>query len=140
MVKSIIKEIIIILLLLVAIVLALGVLFYDYLPTNKIVPSVETYATSTTVKAELDEEIEEQETVIITYEITSNDLKTYEKTNDYVKGKVNPFSTYSNTVDGDEETNTTSSNSTSGTSTSSSSTSTNSSSSSSTYYSNTGTK
>ena len=40
MVKSIIKEIIIVLLLLIAIILALGVLFYEYIPSNKTVPSV----------------------------------------------------------------------------------------------------
>ena len=38
MVKSIIKEIIIMLLLCVAILLILGVLFYDYIPSNKVVP------------------------------------------------------------------------------------------------------
>ena len=53
MIKSIIKEIIIVLLLLVAVVLALGVLFYDYIPMNKIVPSVASYTTSEEIKKEL---------------------------------------------------------------------------------------
>ena len=94
MIKSIIKEIIIVLLLLLAIVLALGVLFYDYIPTNKLVPSVETYATSESVKAELNEQVTNEETVLVTYEITAGDLNTYAKTNQYKKGKANPFSTY----------------------------------------------
>lgn len=98
MVKSIIKEIIIILLLLLAIVLALGVLFYDYIPTNKTVPSVATYTTSETIKNELAEEETKEDEVIVTYEITASDLKTYEKTKDYTKGKVNPFSTYEATT------------------------------------------
>ena len=57
MIKSIIKEIIIVLLLLLAIVLALGVLFYDYIPTNKLVPSIDTYTTAESIKAELNEQV-----------------------------------------------------------------------------------
>ena len=94
MVKSIIKEIIVVLLLLVAIMLALGVLFYDYIPTNKTVPSVASYSTSENIQKELEEKAIENEKVLVTYEITSQDLKTYEKTKDYKKGKANPFSTY----------------------------------------------
>lgn len=111
MIKSIIKEIIIVLLLLLAIVLALGVLFYDYIPTNKLVPSIDTYATSESVKAELNEQVTNEETVLTTYEITESDLSTYAKTNQYKKGKANPFSTYEeptpdeNTVGGVNNTN-----------------------------------
>ena len=94
MAKTILKEIIIILLLLVAIVLALGILFYDYIPTNKTIPSVEKYSTAENIKTELAESITEDETVLVTYEITSADLKTYEKKGNYDKGKANPFSTY----------------------------------------------
>ncbi len=98
MVKSIIKEIIIILLLLLAVILALGVLFYDYIPNNKTVPSVSTYKTSSTVQNELDEKVTEAEPVLVTYEITSEDLQKLEKSNVYNKGKANPFSTYENKV------------------------------------------
>lgn len=95
MIKSIIKEIIIILLLLVAVVLALGVLFYDYIPTNKIVPDVQDYTTSETVKQELSAELAEDEQVTLeTYKITKEDLDTYGKNGEYNKGKANPFSTY----------------------------------------------
>ena len=94
MAKSIIKEIVIILLLLIAIVLALGIMFYDYIPTNKTIPSVEKYSTAETIKTELEEKIVEEETVLVTYEITSSDLKTYENRGNYEKGKANPFSTY----------------------------------------------
>ena len=49
--KSVLKEIIIILLLCCAICLILGVVFYDYIPTNKVIPStVEPYTTSNTIK------------------------------------------------------------------------------------------
>ena len=115
MIKSIIKEIIIVLLLLVAIILALGVLFYDYIPTNKTVPSVAEYTTSETIKNEINDQVVEGEEILVTYEITAQDLKTYEKTKDYKKGKSNPFSTYNttptNTNDKNNLTNTPESNS-----------------------------
>ena len=48
--KSIIKEIFIILLLCIAIALIFGVVFYDYIPNNKVVPStVEAYKTYNTI-------------------------------------------------------------------------------------------
>lgn len=94
MVKSIIKEVIIILLLLIAVILALGVLFYDYIPNNKTVPSVLTYKTSDSVSKEIAEQIVEEEPVLLKYEITADDLKGLEGTHEYNKGKVNPFSTY----------------------------------------------
>ena len=98
MVKSIIKEIIIVLLLLIAIILALGVLFYEYIPSNKTVPSVATYTTSQSVKDELNEQVTEDETVLVTYEITESDLKTYEKTKEYVQGRRNPFAATEDTT------------------------------------------
>ena len=92
MAKSIVKEIIIILLLLLAVILALGVLFYDYIPNNKTVPSVPTYRTSDSVAKEVNEKITESETVLVTYQVTTDDLKALQKTNTYVPGKANPFS------------------------------------------------
>ena len=101
MVKSIIKEIIVILLLLLAITLALGVLFYDYIPSNKQVPSVVTYSTSESIQTELAEQVKDDDAVLVTYETTAGDLKTYEKGKVYDKGKANPFAPYEdNTPDG----------------------------------------
>lgn len=93
MVKSIMKELIIILLLLLAIILVLGIFLYDYIPTNKIVPKVEQYQVPNNIKQELDASITdiEEESTQIVYEIDGTDLKNYEKTKDYQKGKVNPF-------------------------------------------------
>lgn len=105
MVKSIIKEIIIILLLLLAVILALGVLFYDYIPSNKTVPSVSTYKTAESVAKELQEQVTGDEAVLVTYEITSDDLKQLERTNEYDAGKVNPFSTYQTPVENTQDTN-----------------------------------
>lgn len=97
MFKTVIKEIIIVLLLIIAIVLILGVFLYDYIPTNKIIPKVEQYQVPENIKSELQENINANETqTIITYEIDQGDLKIYEKGKEYRKGKANPFEQYSN--------------------------------------------
>lgn len=98
MVKSIIKEIIIMLLLCVAILLILGVLFYDYIPTNKVVPSKIAYSTPENIQEEIDETIIEANKTKITYEITDADLNIYKQTNSYVAGKKDPFSMEETTV------------------------------------------
>ena len=93
MVKNIIKEMIIILLLALAIILILGVLLYDYVPANKIIPEKISYTTSEKVKNEIqtDSNVDDME-VVITYEIDSTDLNNYKKIHEYVPGKKNPFS------------------------------------------------
>lgn len=95
MVKKIFKEGIILVLLLLAIVLVLGVLFYDYIPTGKVVPIIEQYQTSEDIKKEINETVNTESTeIIVTYEIDNTDLRTYEKSNEYDKGKENPFADY----------------------------------------------
>ena len=62
MFKSVIKEILIMLLLCVAIVLILGVIFYNYIPTNKAIPNkLAAYTTPENVKTEIEEEVEAAE-------------------------------------------------------------------------------
>ena len=93
MVKSVIKEICIMLLLCVAIVLILGVIFYDYIPTNKAVPSkLEAYVTPENVQSEIEEEITQINKVEVTYQITGSDLNLYKQSNSYESGKRDPFS------------------------------------------------
>lgn len=92
--KQVIKEIIIVLLLLIAIILVLGVFLYDYIPTSKIVPKIEQYQVPDNIKEELENSVNDTEDKQpqIVYEIDGTDLKKYEKSKDYQKGKVNPFS------------------------------------------------
>ena len=98
MAKKVIKEIIIILLLCLAIILVLGVLLYEYVPTNKIIPEEVSYTTPEDVKQEIaTSENVEDEQVILTYSLDSADLNNYERINTYVPGKPNPFSDYSST-------------------------------------------
>lgn len=93
MIKKIIKEICIALLLLCVILLGMGILFYDFMPLNVTIPSTPTaYEISEDVKNELELSMDTQtQNIIKTYQIDASDLKLYEKTNDYNKGKANPF-------------------------------------------------
>ncbi len=92
MIKSVIKEIFIILLLSIAILLILGILFYEYIPINRIIPEREAYVTPNEVKEEIDETITETEKVEVTYEVTDSDLNIYQQSGSYIEGKANPFS------------------------------------------------
>ena len=92
MAKNIIKEIIIVLLLILAIILVLGVLLYEYVPANKIIPEKVSYTTPENAKIELETNtnVDDSE-VIITYQIDATDLRNYQKIQEYVPGKKNPF-------------------------------------------------
>lgn len=100
MAKDIIKEIIIVLLLALAIILVLGVLLYEYVPSNKIVPEKISYTTPERVATELltDTNVDDTE-VIITYQIDSTDLRNYQRIQEYVPGKKNPFESIEKTED-----------------------------------------
>ena len=92
MVKSVLKEIFIILLLSIAILLILGILFYEYIPINRVIPEKEAYVTPNEVQEEIAEEITESEKVEVTYEVTDADLNIYKQTGSYTEGRANPFS------------------------------------------------
>lgn len=99
--KSILKEMFIMLLLILAICLVFGVIFYDYIPTNKVVPStVEAYKTSNTVKDEISQEIVDYPKQNITLEITESDLTVYKQDHSYDSGKANPFAAVSSEATG----------------------------------------
>ena len=95
-------------LLILAIILILGILLYEYVPNNKIIPQQVSYTTPENVKEELStsENVDDSQ-VIMTYEVTATDLTNYKKTKDYVSGKKNPFESI-------ESQNTTTENTTSG--------------------------
>lgn len=116
--KSILKEIIIVLLLCLAIILVLGILLYDYVPISKTVPNQVAYTTPEDVKQELIESgaLDESE-VVMTYEVNSDDLNNYKRVKDYKPGKANPFSSYETATEGNT-TNSTNGTSTTGTATS----------------------
>lgn len=108
MTKNIIKETILILLLTLAIILVLGVILYEYVPANKIIPEKVSYTTPEDVKAELETNIneqEEEEELYVDYHIDSTQLNNYKIIQEYVPGRKNPFGEV-----GTEETSATTSN------------------------------
>ena len=138
MAKSIIKEIIIVLLLCLAIMLILGILLYEYVPITKTLPNEVSYTTPDNVKQELLSSSDVDDTqVIMTYEVNQEDLNNYRRVQDYVPGNNDNNSSSNN------NNNSSSNNSNGGSSSSSSSTSNNNNDSSSSgghFFQNTGTK
>lgn len=142
MAKKVIKEIIIMLLLVLAIILILGVLLYEYVPSNKIIPDEVAYTTPEAVQEELSKsENVDNDEVILTYSVDSTDLDNYERINTYVPGKPNPFSPYNETsTSGGDTTQNGSSNGSTNSGNSSGTTNNTTSSGGSAYYPDTGTK
>ena len=99
MIKTIIKEIGIGILLLISIALVLGIVFYDYIPNNKTVPiKIQTYSMPEDIKKDLEQTVPDEQEIVKTYSIDNTDLDIYEATNDYDKGKPNPFAVYEEEV------------------------------------------
>ena len=95
MAKTVIKEIFIFLLLLLVVALVLGIMFYDYIPNNKTVPTaLKQYELAPEAQEELNETMSRSsENIVKTYYIDSLDLSAYASAKDYNKGKVNPSTT-----------------------------------------------
>ena len=102
MAKSIIKEIFVILLVCVAIALVMAVIFYNYIPTNKIVPAkVTAYERPENIETEIS--VETDNTFVMQehdYTVEDSDLNRYRQTQSYNPGKPDPFAEYSEEVQG----------------------------------------
>ena len=82
MIKTVIKEIFVTLLLCIAIVLLLGIIFYDYNPINKVVPNKIAYSVPEDIRNELEEENIQSSTPSIenkVYTIEGSDLNIYKR-------------------------------------------------------------
>jgi len=89
---EIITEFFISILIVACIIVLLSILFYDKISLSKVIPESEEYLISEEIQKELQEtNIDMAEEVVVNYYIDAGDLKKYEKTNEYVKGKSNPF-------------------------------------------------
>lgn len=105
-----IKEVIISLLVCLLVLVGLSFAFYNFIPTNKVIPEKIEYKASEEIKQELGTEVNNNsDNIIKTYEITANDLDQYQKNKDYNPGKKNPFAAVSqgssdNTADGSTST------------------------------------
>lgn len=89
---DLIKDIIISILILISIVLIVSVIFYNKNPLNKVIPESQEYALASEMQEALNESyIDESTEVVTTYYIDAADLKKFESTKEYDKGKKNPF-------------------------------------------------
>lgn len=135
--KDLIKNIGISILVIIALILLIMVVSYNKIAIGKVIPKAEEYQLDNEIKNELEsDELDENSEIITTYEIDASDLKQYEKTKEYNKGKANPFAEESSSSS--SENNSTSSNESS--STSSGTSTANNSSSSNGFYDDDGTK
>jgi hypothetical protein len=124
-----IKEIILMLLVCLAGILLFAVVFYEYIPSRKVVAEVATYEASEEVQGLLADNIDSEDNDVIltfesgTYEVTTSDLTHYKAIDRYIPGKSNPFATISGSTDGaDDDSNGTSTSSGSNSSSSTSNT------------------
>ncbi len=104
-----VKEIIIMLLITLVAMLGLAIGLYQYIPSKKTVPEIKQYEVSEQVQDLLEDNIDQKsdsDRVILTYEVTKSDLSGYQKTNNYIPGKSNPFADVSKTITEDGESNT----------------------------------
>ena len=102
--KSISKELFIMALLLMIVVFMIGMVFYKYMPNNKVVPEPITYTADSTTTAVLQEISEsngysssaddEVEDVIKSYSIGTKELTTAASKQTFVSGKTDPFAEY----------------------------------------------
>lgn len=107
---SIVKQIFISLLLLIVLCLALAIAFYQFLPSNKVVPTkVTAYATPQNIISEVTEDATEKEfkPQELTYYISDHDLDLYQRAKSYNPGKSDPFAEYAEEpTEGNNNTNT----------------------------------
>ena len=102
MIKSIVKEFIILLLLLIAIILLFAIILYDYNPLNKTIPEkVAEYSLPKDVEKELESTLNEEERIVKTYQIDGTDLSKFKKEDEYNPGKIEPYSLYNSVLEGE---------------------------------------
>lgn len=89
---EIIKDIFISLLIVAAIVIILSIVFYDDISLGRVISEAEEYVLTNEMQKELENsELEDVQEIIVNYYIDASDLKKYEDTKEYDKGKSNPF-------------------------------------------------
>lgn len=102
------KEIFIMALLLMIVVFMIGLVFYEYMPNNKIIPEAKTYSADSSTTSILQEiaatstnsgddeggSSNLEDTLLQSYSIGSDDLSTAASKHSYTSGKTNPFAEY----------------------------------------------
>lgn len=104
-VTEIIKDVVISVLLIMCVIIIISIFLYDKIALTRVIPESEEYFLTEEMKQEIeDKNIEDTEEVIVNYYIDATDLRKYDKSNEYVKGKNNPFDEISS-YDGNVDTN-----------------------------------
>lgn len=94
------KEIFIFLLLIAVIICTLCMIFYDFFDNTQELPKVKEYIADSNVKSTLqeidanNEEKDDSDSLLKSYEIVKADLKIYQTDGSYQKGNANPFEAY----------------------------------------------
>ncbi len=102
------KEIFIMALLLMIVVFMIGLVFYEYMPNNKVVPDAASYSADSSTTSILQEIAATTansgddtdgssgigDTLLQSYSIGSDDLSTAASKHSYTSGKTNPFAEY----------------------------------------------
>lgn len=102
---EVIKDLIVSILIVICIGIILSIIFYDDIAIGKVIPEAEEYALTTEMQNDLqNSNLDDAEEIVINYYIDASDLKKYEKTNQYVKGKSNPFAEISENEIGNNST------------------------------------
>lgn len=97
---KIFKELIIFVLLVLVVLFTLSMVFYDFFHNTQELPKIKEYIADSNVKATLqeidanNEEKDESESLLKSYEIVNADLKIYQSDGSYDKGNANPFGGY----------------------------------------------
>lgn len=105
MLKLVLREGTITILCAIAMVLVIGIVFYDSAATNKVIPTDVSYKIPDNVQAELDEiaQVKNIEKMNIVYTIDDSDLDLYKKSQSYNPGKADPFSAYAEKTQEEEQ-------------------------------------
>ena len=89
---DLIKDLIISILIVICIILVTSVIFYNKISLGKVIPESQEYALTSEMQEALNESYTDEATeVVTTYYIDAADLKKFESTKEYDKGKKNPF-------------------------------------------------
>ena len=103
---DLIKDLIISILIVICIGLVISVIFYGKISLSKVIPESQEYVLSSEMQQDLNKSYTDEATeVVTTYYIDAADLKKYEKTKEYNKGKKNPFAVESDSLETGNTTN-----------------------------------
>ena len=92
--KSSLNEFFSIILIILGVILILSMLFCTYTKSTKEISTIaEDYSLPAEMQEELEKTIEaaESQNIVKTYRVESSDLEIYEESNNYKKGRNNPF-------------------------------------------------